>query len=423
MLRSPLLSHRPTAVKVKRLMNRVIAISLPIAALTACSDPTGPSADANQNRQTAIASLATSSLSCPPPSLTSSTIQDLGKLPGSVIIKAERINNRGQAVGLSASQTFNATLWTAPGHAVNVSPPRGSYSEALDINNNGVVLVTSGGIGGGNFVWAQGQGFRKLPNPASASFTALALNDGLQVAGTLMKSAMEQQSVIWSQSGGFRNIGTLPGGSASEPKDINNLGQVAGNSNRDKGGLYSLAAAPHAYLWSPGSGMRDLGAPRGFTNSSATAINDRGEVVGYSTSYSAIVAWIWTSANGFRLVGSTSPTLHDEKALGISNAGQVVGESFSNGASHAFIWTASGGTRLLPTFTGRDDAHALGINDRGQIVGQVVTGNRFRAVLWTLSDRAPGGPPVVVQGDDASAESPGMTPECTIIEPVSSASE
>jgi probable HAF family extracellular repeat protein len=169
--------------------------------------------------------------------------------------------------------------------------------------------------------------------------------------------------------------------------------------------------------------MRDLGAPRGFTNSSATAINDRGEVVGYSTSYSAIVAWIWTSANGFRLVGSTSPTLHDEKALGISNAGQVVGESFSNGAFHAFVWTASGGTQRLPTFTDRDDAHAIGINDHGQIVGQVVTGNRFRAVLWTLSDRAPGGPPVVVQGDDASAESRGMTPECTIIEPVSSASE
>jgi probable HAF family extracellular repeat protein len=152
----------------------------------------------------------------------------------------------------------------------------------------------------------------------------------------------------------------------------------------------------------------------------STALNDRGEVVGYSTSSSATVAWIWTPTSGFRLVGSTaSSTLHDEKALDINNEGQVVGESFSNGAFHAFVWTASGGTRRLPTFTDRDDAHAIGINDHGQIVGQVVTGSRFRAALWTLSSRASRGPLVVIQGGGASAGSPGMTSECTRIQPVS----
>ena len=84
-------------------------------------------------------------------------------------------------------------------------------------------------------------------------------------------------------------------------------------------------------------------------------------------------------------------------ATAISDRGQVVGYSDdASGTHHAFVWQNGTMTRL-PSPTGGGPAGAVAINDENQIVGDdcyecwddsgqngPLTGSRF-AVLWTLT--------------------------------------
>jgi len=74
------------------------------------------------------------------------------------------------------------------------------------------------------------------------------------------------------------DMGTLPGGDFSRANDINSRGQIVGESS-------TAITSNHAFLFTNGV-MLDLGVLPGVTNSfagsSASAINDRGQVVGYS---------------------------------------------------------------------------------------------------------------------------------------------
>ncbi len=89
-------------------------------------------------------------------------------------------------------------------------------------------------------------------------------------------------AVIW-QNGTATYLGNL-GGSAPTGQvspgntalAINNLGQVVGTSD-----LPGDTTA-HAFLWSKGSGMQDLGTLPGDLVSGALAISDSGEIVGVS---------------------------------------------------------------------------------------------------------------------------------------------
>jgi uncharacterized membrane protein len=47
---------------------------------------------------------------------------------------------------------------------------------------------------------------------------------------------------VWTRAAGFQDLGTLPGGTVSQANAINNHGQVVGWSNRGDGKI-------HAVLW------------------------------------------------------------------------------------------------------------------------------------------------------------------------------
>jgi len=86
------------------------------------------------------------------------------------------------------------------------------------------------------------------------------------------------------------DLGTL-GGSLSVGRGINNAGQVAGYSNTSPG-------AYHAFLYSNGQMMdlNDLIDAPGISLTSATAINDRGQIVanGTSSQIPALAAFLLT---------------------------------------------------------------------------------------------------------------------------------
>lgn len=114
-------------------------------------------------------------------------------------------------------------------------------------------------------------------------------------------------------------------------------------------------------------------------NGSATAINNKGQVVGYTFSSGDLRAFIW--ANGtMRFLGGLGGG--SSFAYAINEAGQVVGAArVANGQLHAFLWQ-NGTMRDLGTL-GADASTALGIDANGRIVGYTEkVGGPIRAFLW-----------------------------------------
>ena len=91
------------------------------------------------------------------------------------------------------------------------------------------------------------------------------------------------------------DLGTL--GRHSIATALNDQGQVVGYSGVANG-------LNHAFLWSATAGMRDLGSI-GNTNSRATAINSHGQVMGV---FGGLLgsAFSWTQAGGITDIGALS---------------------------------------------------------------------------------------------------------------------
>ncbi|HIG26348.1 MAG TPA: hypothetical protein EYQ50_00550 [Verrucomicrobiales bacterium] len=102
---------------------------------------------------------------------------------------------------------------------------------------------------------------------------ALAINSLGQIVGQMFEKDMSSEPFLWSE-GELTELGTL-GGRRASATAVNELGQVIGWSTMEYGGLDS-----HAFIWKDGL-MQDLDGT-GLKSSRAYGINDAGQVVGYA---------------------------------------------------------------------------------------------------------------------------------------------
>lgn len=135
--------------------------------------------------------------------------------------------------------------------------------------------------------------------------------------------------------------------------------------------LTVVAAAPARPVAKPQGtcGVVDL-TPPGTSASSATAINDRGQVAGISSGSPSFGSFLWQDGR-FTDLGAGA----DSGALGLNDRGQVVGFEPVGISRHAFLWE-QGVLHDLGNF-GFQFADASDINNRGQVAG-----GHDHAFLW-----------------------------------------
>ena len=210
---------------------------------------------------------------------------------------------------------------------------------------------------------------------------AIRLTIGLLAAAAFIPAAQGQQYQV-------TDLGTL-GGTISQANSNNLFSQVAGFATT------AGDAATHAFLWTKRHGMKDLGTLPILScelagNSSASAINDAGIVVGvsdYCDPVNGLVSHAFVDIRGHMndlgtLGGSTA------QANGINFWGQVVGFSFLTGdfVQHAVLWDPKG-IQDIGTLVGGSNSQAFGINIWGQVVGSSDTASGSTdPFLWDSKD-------------------------------------
>jgi uncharacterized repeat protein (TIGR01451 family) len=166
------------------------------------------------------------------------------------------------------------------------------------------------------------------------------------------------------------DLGTL-GGTRSEARGINNLGQIVGYT-------YNATNSSRAFLWQ-NSAMSDLGAGAAF------GISDAGHVV-----------LVDGAGNYFRWQGGSSTRLgaltnaHKLEAYKVNAAGTVAGLSGTRlDPPGLYVERAVSWTGATPTVLGSSDSlysRAWNISDSGMIVGQqqVIVGSDTRVHAWVF---------------------------------------
>jgi probable HAF family extracellular repeat protein len=174
----------------------------------------------------------------------------------------------------------------------------------------------------------------------------------------------------------MRDLGTLPGDAASEAFAINNSGDIVGYSSGPSG--------IRAVVWRDGGQLiQPLGSlgGGGADYTLAHAINNRGDIVGVSRTAQGTRAFSWTARFGMQDLG-TLPGDDSSAAVSVNDAGQIVGYSTGRSGSRAVIWTGNA-IRSLGTLPGGGFSRALAINNQGSVVGTSSSSSGNRGFLWT----------------------------------------
>lgn len=366
-------------------------------------------------------------------------VTDLGSLNGHPTV-AQGINNAGQVVGHSRL----GPSFSDPSHAFRTGPNQvikpaddlgtlgGASSFAYAINASGQVVGDADTAMPGPFGSVVRRAFRADPGQPMIDLGTLAPSGGINGFNNSGARAINDQAVVvghatvpnnicLSTSRAFR---TAPGAAVNPQTDdlgtlvpptatcaslrssiawgVNNAGTTVGES-----ATTLLAGRPNRALRFVGTGpMEDLGVLASGPNSTAFAINDRGEAVGESfidgNPFSPTrAAFLKVGGDPLLDLGHLGGGSASAFAINTPPSGdsQVVGTSFTGSALHAFVWTgsyASGGTMidlntLIAPGGGWELTTARAINARGQIVGDALKDGvafDFHAVRLDPSDVA-----------------------------------
>jgi probable HAF family extracellular repeat protein len=325
--------------------------------------------------------------------VTVNSVTNLGTLGGTQSF-ATGINSSGQVVGESRTSggAFRAFLYSGGVMSDLGVLSGGTSSRALAINDSGQIVGYSNIGSNHGFSYSSGTmtdlgtlgGPISFANDVNASGTIA----GYAYTTSTVRHAATSNGTTWT------DLGTL-GGVNSFAQSINSTGQVAGYSGTPSSG------PNHAFIYSGGS-MTDIGTLIGpGLNSNAWGINNDGKVVGgYLDANSLYHAFLYS---GGTITDLGSLAGGNTVAYAINNSGQIVGYSTVGGEFRTFLY--SGGTMYdlktlaasflsdgvsTPGFLSFNTDSYFDINDSGQIVGlgQYYTGSSTVTRAYLISTTA-----------------------------------
>jgi probable HAF family extracellular repeat protein len=314
--------------------------------------------------------------------LLSHAVTDLGTLGGSFSLPYE-INNSNQVVGYSYTSSFaiHGFLWSRAEGIQDLTTLTGNPNVVVGagINDSGQI-VGSIGIGlQSAYFWDSDSGLVELGTLGHPGSAATDVNNVGEIIGGLGYSGYGGYFIgfHWDSSGGMTQLGAFRPTNA-----INNSGAMVGISVRGT-----------ALLWDPATGRHDLGALPGDTWSTASDINDKGQIVGWSGGWNGSLfeytPFLWD--NGLMTPLALFPEMGkitQNEFLAINNRGQVVGSGRSSvsGTSAPFFWEDGvmvDLNSLIDPSAGWALRWATDINDGGKIVGQGNKDNKWSSFLLT----------------------------------------
>jgi probable HAF family extracellular repeat protein len=328
------------------------------------------------------------------------------------------------SVGLFAS--FQLAAQTQPGtqktpnyYVFNLGAPLGGNTEPVGINNlgwiSGAANLTNNPSGSAELWVGAPLALGTLGGPNSAVEWPNHSTHG-EIVGIAETAETNPLGEAWSCSAFFPTVtgdiclgfawqdgamSALPtlGGYDGYAAGVNNDGQIVGwaeTTVHDSTCTSPQVLQFEAVVWGPEINQITALKPYGTDpDSAATAINDRGQIVGISGICSVAVggasaehAVIWKNGvptNMGNIGGQAWNT-----PVAINNHGVAVGFADTSGGTDAgldptaFIWTeVSGMKEILPVAgTGDTNDIAFDINDKGQIVGQSYGPSGVRAFLY-----------------------------------------
>lgn len=325
----------------------------------------------------AILGLALASVALPRSARAQATYEVMVIAPSGGFARAS-VNDLGQ-VAYSVyvrDDSLRAFLWD-DGLVIDLGTLGGGQSYAGRINNLGQITGASMFPDGKwhAFLWEEGV-MSDLGTLDGDTSSGSSINDRGQVVGRSTVGGVAQ-AFLWRE-GTMYAMPNLPGDRGSgSARDVNEWGHAAGESTGRDG------TPVRAVVWDE-LGVHDLGSLSGRT-SGATALNDAGWVVGYSSVLPNDWhhAALWAHGEGVDLgtLGGSYAYAQD-----INNDGIVVGYSqTSAGRAHGFVWSAATGmldlNDLIDPGVG-EIQYAWGVNASGRIVGSMlIPGQGYHCVV------------------------------------------
>lgn len=248
-----------------------------------------------------------------------------------------------------------------------VNFPTDSFTQLLGINDFGEIA----GYHGSGLTGHPNRGFRlDLPStfipenfPGADQTQVIGINNAFDTAGFYIDSNGANQ--------GFLKVGSrFQSVDFPDTTSVPKVNQLLGLNAEQSAGFYNDSAGnSHGYIRALRSGVFSVLTIPDATSSTATGVNEAGQVSGFYTDKAGVTHGFLLSQGEFKRLNFPEATA--TQAFGLNNQGQVVGSyTDSAGLIHGFIWTNGKGFEgPVDDPSGVGATMINGINDGAVIVG------------------------------------------------------